>query len=91
MCKTKIDPLCTSIHRMRDTYDCFITSLSSFSKNVFKWTNVIIILHFLDILLFLQYIYKYTLFLFFASIYMQMEVFQKTTLTLYFIRTFLQY
>ena len=47
-------PLCISIHCMRDMHDCFITSFKSFSKNVLKFKNVIVILHFLHILLFIQ-------------------------------------
>ena len=34
---------------MRDTHDCYITSLERFFRNVLDDTNVIIILHFLHI------------------------------------------
>ena len=39
-------PLCTSIHRIHDTHDWFITNLSSFSKNVLKCTIMIFIFAF---------------------------------------------
>ena len=56
-------PLCTSIHRMRDTHGCYIKSFRRFSKNVLEYTNIVLILHFLPIFLFIQQFFLYTLFL----------------------------